>query len=244
MAKKPDPKDELVLICGKSAGGKSAALRNIPNPEGVMYLNCEAGKKLPFKNKFLSLTITDPWQVPQAFEEAETMPKIHTIVVDSQTFLMDMFESQHVLTAADTMAAWGAYQQFFKNLMQQTVAISTKNVIFTAHVMDVMNEGEMIMETKVPVKGALKNNGIEAFFSTVVTARKMSTEKLKDYANPLLTITEEDEMLGYKYVFQTKITKDTVNHRIRSAMGMWSVPETFIDNDAQLLMDRLHQYYS
>jgi hypothetical protein len=106
-----------------------------------------------------------------------------------------------------------------------------------------MNEGEMIMETKVPVKGALKNNGIEAFFSTVVTARKMSIEKLKDYANPLLVITEEDEMLGYKYVFQTKITKDTVNHRIRSAMGMWSIKETFIDNDAQLLMDRLHHYY-
>jgi len=33
--------DHLVLISGKSAGGKSASLMNLRNPEGVMYLNCE-----------------------------------------------------------------------------------------------------------------------------------------------------------------------------------------------------------
>lgn len=35
--------DNLVLICGESTTGKSASLRNIPKPEGVMYLNCESG---------------------------------------------------------------------------------------------------------------------------------------------------------------------------------------------------------
>lgn len=35
--------DHLVLIGGKSGGGKSASLRNLPEPEGVLYLNCEAG---------------------------------------------------------------------------------------------------------------------------------------------------------------------------------------------------------
>lgn len=35
--------DNLVLLVGKSAAGKSASLMNLPNPEGVMYLNCEAG---------------------------------------------------------------------------------------------------------------------------------------------------------------------------------------------------------
>ena len=38
--------DHLVLISGKSATGKSMCLRNLSN---VLYLNCEAGKKLPFK---------------------------------------------------------------------------------------------------------------------------------------------------------------------------------------------------
>ena len=44
--------------------------------------------------------------------------------------------------------------------MQQYVASSTKKVIFIAHTSDTMNESEMVMETKVPVKGSLKNNGI------------------------------------------------------------------------------------
>ena len=35
--------DNLVLISGKSASGKSACLAGLKNPEGVMYLNCEAG---------------------------------------------------------------------------------------------------------------------------------------------------------------------------------------------------------
>lgn len=35
--------EHLVLICGTSGSGKSASLRNIPNPEGVIYLNCESG---------------------------------------------------------------------------------------------------------------------------------------------------------------------------------------------------------
>lgn len=32
--------DQLVLICGKSATGKSMCLRNLKN---VLYLNCESG---------------------------------------------------------------------------------------------------------------------------------------------------------------------------------------------------------
>lgn len=35
--------DNLVLISGQSGEGKSASLMSIENPEGVMYLNCEAG---------------------------------------------------------------------------------------------------------------------------------------------------------------------------------------------------------
>lgn len=81
-------------------------------------------------------------------------------------------------------------------------------------------------------------------FSTIVTARKIAITELEKYKNSLLTLTPEEEVLGYKYVYQTKITKETVHHRIRSSMGMWSVDETYIDNDAALLLKRLHQYYS
>ena len=89
--------NHLVLVSGKSSSGKSASLLDMNKPEGVMYLNCENGKKLPFKSKFKELTVTDTAQVPQAFEEAEKMKDIHTIVIDSLTYLMDMFESTKVL---------------------------------------------------------------------------------------------------------------------------------------------------
>ena len=235
--------DHLILLCGKSATGKSASLMGLENQEGVMYLNCEAGKKLPFKAKFKQYTITDPLQINEAFDAAEKMEGIHTIVVDSLTYLLDMYESVYVLNSANTMKAWGDFAQYFKTLMQQHVAKSTKNVIFIAHTSDTMNESEMIMETKVPVKGSLKNNGIESYFTIVLASKKVTLKTLKDYKSDLLTITPEEESLGYKYVFQTKLTKETVNERLRGPLGLWDTKETYIDNNVQLVMNRLHEYY-
>lgn len=243
--------DNLVLVCGKSAAGKSASLMGITNPEGVMYLNCEAGKKLPFRAKFMKspdgsvgFTITDPMQVYEAFDVAEQNPAIHTIIVDSLTYLLEMYESLYILGNANTQKAWGDFAQYIKTLMQQKVAKSTKNVIFTAHTVDQLNENEMVMETKVPVKGSAKNTGIESWFSTIVTAKKLNLKKLENYGSDLLTITPAEQALGFKYVFQTQLTKETVNERIRAPMGMWDTKETFIDNNVQLVLNRLHEYYA
>lgn len=235
--------DHLVLLCGKSATGKSASLMHLRNPEGVMYLNCEAGKKLPFRAKFKQYTITDPLQVMEAFQAAENMEDVHTIVIDSLTYLLDMYESVYVLKASNTMQAWGQFAQYFKELMQQYVARSTKNVIFIAHTTDTLNENEMVIETKVPVKGSLKNNGIESYFTVVIASKKVPLKVLKEYSSDLLTITPEEEALGYKYVFQTKLTKDTVNERLRGPLGLFDTKETYIDNNMQLVLDRLHEYY-
>lgn len=236
--------DHLVLLVGKSATGKSASLMNLDKPEGVMYLNCEAGKKLPFRAKFKQYTITDPLQVIEAFGAAEGMDDIHTIVVDSLTYLLDMYESMYVLNSANTMQAWGQFAQFFKTLMQQHVAKSTKNVIFIAHTSDTLNENEMVMETKVPVKGSLKNNGIESYFTVVIASKKVPLKTLKDYGSELLTITPEEEALGFKYVFQTRITKDSVNERLRGPLGLFDTKETFTDNNMQLVLNRLKEYYA
>ena len=234
--------DHLVLICGESSTGKSACLRNLQN---VLYLNCESGKKLPFKPKnFKEVTITDPYQVYEAFAWAETQPEIKYVVLDGLNFLMDMFESFHVLTAANTMKAWSDYSQFFKNLMQQHVSKSTKNVIFTAHTKSALNEVAMVIETKVPIKGALANQGVEAYFSSIVATKKVKLKDLENYSNNLLNITDKEKALGFKYVFQTQITADTVNERMRSPMGLFEDNETYIDNDAKLLMDRLNEYYA
>lgn len=237
-----DSNDHLVLLVGKSAAGKSASLRNLDNPEGVMYLNCESNKRLPFPAKFKQFSITDPLQIEEAFQAAEGMDDVHTIVIDSLTYLMDMYESLYVLGSANTMKGWSDFAQFFKRIMQQHVAKSSKKIIFLAHVVDQVND-EMISETAVPVKGALKNNGIESYFSTVIAAKKVPLKELKDYANPMLDITPEEELLKFKYVFQTKLTAKTVNERLRGPMGLWDNKETFIDNDMQKVLSHMQDYY-
>ena len=235
--------NNLVLLCGKSATGKSASLQMLKDPEGVMYLNCENNKKLPFKSKFKEFTITDPTDVPDAIDSVQDNDKVHTIVIDSLTYLMDMFESTKVLTSTNTMKAWGQYAQFMKNMMAQNVANSNKNIIFIAHTSDIFNESEMVNETMVKVKGSLMNTGVESYFSTVIGCKKVPLKNLEAYKSDLLSYNDEEKLLEYKYVYQTKLTKDTVNERIRSPMRMWDTQETFIDNNLQHILDRLHEYY-
>ena len=55
--------NQMILIGGVSGKGKSAALRNIRNQEQWMYINTEAGKRLPFKNKFMEVRIDEPYQI-------------------------------------------------------------------------------------------------------------------------------------------------------------------------------------
>jgi hypothetical protein len=236
--------DQLILIGGYSAGGKSASLRNIRNQGKWMYLNTEAGKRLPFKNDFQTFRIVDPYQVYEAVDHANANPgSFEGIIIDSMTFLMDMMESQYVIGASNTQKAWGDFAQFFKVLMQEKVASLPMPVIITAHVRDELDEKAMEMKTAVPIKGSLKNNGIEAYFSTVVEATKLPLKELEGYKSDLLNITEDDEILGFKHVFQTRITRTSTGKRIRSPMGLFSRDQTYTDNDAQLLLDHLKDFY-
>lgn len=235
--------NNLLLISGKATTGKSLSLMYIDKPEGVMYLNCENNKSLPFKTKFHQYTITDPIQVYEAFEHAETDASVHTIIIDSATYMMDMFESLYIVGNPNGQQAWGEYAQFFKKLMSHYVANATKNVIFIAHTLDILNETDKSMETMVKVKGSLMNTGIESYFTNVVSTKKVKLKDLKDMKSPQLTITEDDEINQFKYVFQTMITKSTVGERMRGPIGMWTRKQTFIDNNVQHVIDRLHGYY-
>lgn len=244
MSDNPEQNDQLVLIAGESGTGKSASLRNIKNQERWIYFNCEAGKRLPFRNKFIPVRVEHPQDVLDILDESiENPSNVDGAVLDSVTFLMEMYETKEVLTSENTQGAWQGYQQYFKWLMQDRVIRFKKPMLITAHTKDVLDEKEHIMKTSVPIKGALKNNGVEAYFSTVVAAKKVTLKDLEPYQSDLLHITEEDKELGYKHVFQTRITSKTVGERIRSPMGLFSKNQTFMDNDAQLLLDHLHKYY-
>lgn len=238
--------DHLVLIAGSSATGKSASLANLNDKPNWIYLNCEANKKLPFADGklFKSSSIQDPLQVNDAFEYLANKPEMKGIIIDSITFLLRMYEEQYVNTAVNTLQAWGTYTTFFSNLMQKDVASCTRPVVMLAHNSDFYDEKTMNLSTSVPCKGALSKVGIESYFSTVLYSKQMSIKDLEGYSNPLLNITDEERAIGVKYVFQTRLTKNTVNTRIRSPMGMWSTQETFIDNDTQAVLKRLEEYYS
>ena len=233
------------MIAGVSGTGKSTSLRNLVPHEGVLYLNMEATKPLPFANNFRKPTkALKATQVFDAFIKAETDPNIHTIVVDTVSFMMDMFESQEVLTASNTQHGWQLYQQFYKELQQNYVANSTKNVILLAHnVEDLTPQGTL--KTYVKIKGALAVQGLEAYESIVVYSMQKTIDELEafGYDPNLLHITDEEREWGIKYVFQTRLTKDMVNSRLRTPMNLFTREQTYMDNDAALLLAYLENYY-
>lgn len=241
-----DINDQLVMIVGQSTAGKSASLRSIRNQEKWLYLNTEAGKRLPFKNSFQNYRITDPYQIWDAFDYGTKNPDVDGIIIDTATFMMDMFETMYVVNSANTMKGWSDYAQFFKTLMQQKVTLFSKPVIILAHVREDTDEATAEKVVAVPIKGSLRNNGLEAYFSTVVAAKRMTIKDLEklDYDPELLHITEEDKDLGFKHVFQTNLTKNTKGERIRSPIGMFTKSQTYMDNDAQILLDHLHKFYA
>lgn len=236
--------DQLILIGGVSGSGKSASLRNIRNQERWIYLNTEAGKRLPFKNKFINVRITDPYEVYAVIDDAiQNSEHVDGIIIDSSTFLMDMFEFQYVLGTADTMKGWSNYAQFWKELLQVKLVQFDKPVVIIAHVLEVYDESSLSMRRSVPIKGSLKNQGVEAYFSTVVEATKIPVKDLEKYDPALLVISEDEQDLGFMYVFQTRLTDKTLGTRIRSPMGMFTKQQTYMNNDAQALLDHLTSFY-
>lgn len=237
-----------ILISGESGVGKSFSLMNIRGQEGVLYLNCEGGKPLPFNNKFKRVTIDDPLEIFDLLEKvkADAKNRYHTIIIDTISFMMNRYESLHVLGAANTMAAWGNYGQFFPKLIYDYIAPLEQHVIMLGHLEAVLNEETGRTDYKVPVKGNLNKNGLEAYFTTVLNARKVAIKEIEKEAEEggLLTISDRDRHLGFKHVFQTRTVKQTVGDRIRSPWGLFKDEETYIDNNVQKVIDRLKAYYA
>lgn len=238
----------LLLVVGQSGSGKSSSLKGLDNHERTLYLCCEAGKGVPFKNKFMKRNVTEPlaeligdgsW-----LTQADKSGKIDTIVLDSLTFLMRMFETKYIRTATNTQAAWGLYGDFLFSLFQNEVPKLNSTMIVTAHTSDVYNSSEQVMRTGVNLKGSvMKTGGPEAFFNEVVACKKMPLRGLEKYQNEMLHITPRDEEMGYKHVIQTRLTGDTCQDSIKTPEDMWDINETYIDGNIQLVLNRINEYY-
>jgi len=231
----------IVLVVGVPSSGKTTSLMNVPNQERIAYLNTDL-KELPFKSKFQELSIIDPKDITEAIRQIEEEPSIESGILDTLTFLMNQFEQQYVLGATDTRAMWQEYASFYQKFLH-SIKSGTKNYAILAHVKDILNEKDHVMETKIPVKGAVGHIGVEADFTTIIASKRMPITKLEDWANPLLNITDDEREDGFKYVFQTRIDKETIGERMRSAIGLWDRKEKYIDNDVSKVFTRLNEYY-
>lgn len=240
-----DNNPHSILICGESGAGKSMSLYEMRDRSDVLYLNCEGGKPLPFKNKFKNRVVTEPLDILDWLEQLEELGEqnpFNFVVIDTISFMMDMFETIHVINSSNSQKMWGEYAQFFKRLINQSSKVNAF-FIFIGHLDRVLDEEESIFRTAVPVKGALAKKGLEAYFTTVVNVSKQPIKELIKSPNKLLTISEEDEEIGFKHVFQTRTTKKTLGDRIRSPMGMWDRSELYIDNNLAPVIKRLLKYY-
>lgn len=235
----------LVLILGKPNTGKSASLRNLPQ-KTMAYLNADL-KEIPFQSNFASsVEIADALEVLDYIDAIEEEAGITGGVLDTITFLMQMYERQYVVPFAGTktgQAAWGDYGNFYRNMIHKLKA-GSKNYAILAHEASEYNELNSRMDSYVPIKGAVGKVGVEADFTTILSSKQIPIKTLEKYPNDLLKITDTEREDGVKYVFQTRITKDSTGEKMRSAMGLWSREELYIDNDLQLVFERLNKFYS
>ena len=237
----------VVLVMGKPNTGKSASLRNL-NQERMVLLNADV-KETPFRNKFkASVDIVDALDVLGFIQDIENNPDVDGAVLDTLTFLLSTYERQYVAPKAGTkqgMTAWADYGNFYKELTH-AIKSGTKNYAVLAHEATDLNEQSMQMESYIPVKGAVGKTGAEADYTTILGSQQISVKKLEELKieNDLLHITDEEREDGLKYVFCTRVTKETAGSKIRSAMGLWSRNELYIDNDLSLVFKRLNEYYN
>lgn len=235
--------NHIVLVMGKPNTGKSTSLRNLKNQESMIYLNTDL-KALPFKSKFLkTIDVADAMDVIGYIQQIEEVPTITGAVLDTITFLMSMYERQYVLNSTNTQKAWGDYGNFYRDFIH-AIKSGTKDYAILAHEDTILNEQTMQMESKVPVKGSVGKTGVEADFTTILSTKEISVKKLEAYQNDLLHITDEEREDGVKRVFCTRISKEFIGDKTRSAMGLWKRNELFIDNNLDQVFTRLREYYA
>lgn len=235
----------IILITGKPSSGKSTSLMNV-EPSTTAYINTDL-KELPLRNAnaFQDVNITDAKDLNAYILNIEEAEGVTLGVLDTLTFAMDMFETQYVTAdnVKDSRAAWGDYAKFYKRFIH-TIKSGTKDYVIFAHEKDLYNEKEMTIETKIPVKGAVGATGVEADFSIILAAKRIPLTMLAGFENNMLNISETEIEDGFKYVFQTRVTKDTVGEKMRSPMALWSRKQLYIDNDVDAVLRHVKQYYT
>lgn len=244
-----------ILIEGVSGAGKSSSFQDLPDQKNVLFLNAE-GKELPYAHDFCEFKITEPYQLHAALNRIHEGAgfKHHTgeminpnmVILDSFTFLMDMFEAQYVRTAPDTRGAWGDYGNFIRETMLDKVARLSIPFIATTHTMSSDNMEEMQKESRAAIKGSVgKGNGLESYFTTVIYAKALRLKDIEPFLSEasMLTLSEEEQFDEKKHVFVTRPAKSHSGDRIKAPRGMFSPKDFYMDNSIHKLLTHINNFY-
>lgn len=234
----------VVLVMGPPNTGKSASLRNL-NQESMVYINAD-NKEIPFKPRFMAVAqLASAVDLTGYIGDIERNPKCTGAVLDTINFAMSLYERQVVVPQAggkSGQAAWGDYGNFYRDFIHK-IKTGTKDYAILAHEDRQLNEQSNMMESRVPVKGAVGKTGVEADFTIIVSSMQVPVKLLEGKENDLLHITPEEKEDGVKYVFVTRITDKFAGGKMRAPMGLWKRNELFIDNDLNLVFNRLKDFY-
>lgn len=246
-----------ILVEGMSGAGKTSSFQDIPQEvqKYVLFLNCE-GKELPYPHDFCEFKITEPYQVHAALnrliegqgfkhKSGETVqPKM--VIMDSFTFLMDMFEAQYIRTAADSRGAWGDYGNFIRETMLEKVAKLHIPFVATTHILVNDDMENMEKVSRAAIKGGVgKGNGLESYFTTVVYAKQMRLKDIESFLEDasMLTLSEEERFDEKKHVFVTRPARQHSGDRIKSPRGMFSPKDFYMDNSITKLINHINNFY-
>lgn len=229
---------------GVPSAGKTFGLRTLPQ-EKYCYLNTDL-KEVPFRDKFCkSVEVKNATDILTYIPSIEKQAKVEGVVLDTLTFLMNMYERQEVTPLAGTkqgQQAWGGYAHFYGDFIH-AIKAGTKDYIILAHDKAEYNEATMQVESKIPVKGAVGKLGVEGDFTIILRAMQVPISQLEGWENEMLTITPEEEEDGIKYVYQTRPFKGGGN-TCRSPDMLWDRKMLYIDSDANAVLKRVKEYYA
>lgn len=232
--------DDIVTSCVKAQAELKA--RHI---ELRLYEKTK-DKPLPFKkpeNMQVKVPPT-PRDVLAYLEQAIASDKISIITLDTMTQMASDYVNEYVTNSDDGFAAWGELKKYLTDIVT-AVKRSPKPIIMMAHEQATLNEATGIVDQSAPFQGGFAKIGLEASFTTIVGCRVIQPSKLEDrHLNDLLVVTEQEEIEDMKYVFQTRLTRDTRGCKYRSPMGVFAPNELYIDNDAVLVMQRLNEFHN
>lgn len=234
----------VILIVGRGNSGKSHSLFNLKDADKSIYANCDQ-KELPIQDKFgTSVYLEKPKKFLKSLKYQSKLPlkkQPKVIVLDTLTHLMREYVSLHVETSSNKMAAWAGNLDFYTNILR-TIKLAYYDTILMAHLDVIRDEDGNIIGETIPISGKMGKVGIETDFTNIMHAMTIKVKTLKKYPkNKNLNITKREKMLGIKRVFLTTPITDYPYSKARSKHNLFSDNEIFIDNDIQIVLDKLRK---